>query len=79
MFPFDSERKRMSSIRKVGKEELLFVKGAPQSVLEQCSHMFDGEKIRPLRQRDREFFMQQHMDWATQAMRNLAFAYKPMK
>jgi magnesium-transporting ATPase (P-type) len=37
--PFDARRKRMTTIHRVGREELAFVKGAPREVLQLCSRL----------------------------------------
>jgi Ca2+-transporting ATPase len=77
-FGFDSARKRMSSVRKYGlhKELHLFVKGAPESVLERCTHMWDHGRVRKLHPADRALLLDQNDKLATQAMRNLAIAYR---
>lgn len=77
-FAFDSARKRMSSIRRWGdgKRQYVFVKGAPENVMERCDHIWDHGHVRPLGPRDRAFFNTQNNELAEQAMRNLAFAYK---
>jgi magnesium-transporting ATPase (P-type) len=36
--PFDSRRKRMSTIYQLGKSHLVYVKGAPKEVLAVCTH-----------------------------------------
>ncbi len=46
--PFDARRKRMTTIHRVGQEEMAFVKGAPREVLQLCSrYQMEGED-RPL-------------------------------
>jgi Ca2+-transporting ATPase len=75
-FSFDSVRKRMSSIRKFAGEKYVFVKGAPNSVLDQCSHILLDGKTRILTPQLRKLILKQDDLWAQKAMRNLAFAYK---
>ena len=77
-FAFDSARKRMSSIRHYGpKNELqLFAKGAPESILERCSHIWENGKIRKITAKDRTFVLHENERLATQAMRNLGLAYR---
>ena len=76
-FPFDSVRKRMSSVRKYDGELTVFVKGAPESVLEKCTKIwqFDGT-IRDLNDADKTKIKSQNDALACRAMRNLAYAYK---
>jgi Ca2+-transporting ATPase len=37
--PFDSDRKRMTVVRSRGRESIAYVKGAPEGILERCSHV----------------------------------------
>jgi Ca2+-transporting ATPase len=79
-FGFDSARKRMSSLRKYGphKKLHLFVKGAPESILERCTHIWDHGKVRKLHPADRKFLLGRNESLANEAMRNLAVAYRVM-
>jgi P-type Ca2+ transporter type 2C len=44
--PFNSRRKRMSTIHQDGKGRLVYVKGAPKEVLALCSHLWrDGNTV----------------------------------
>jgi Ca2+-transporting ATPase len=47
-YPFHARRKRMSVLRREGAGAVLYVKGAPESVLPLCSHAFSGRGIVPL-------------------------------
>lgn len=77
-FTFDGVRKRMSSVRLVGKEKFLYMKGAPLRVLEQCTHILDKGKIRPIKEEDKKFIQEQDDALASMALRNLAFAYRKL-
>jgi P-type Ca2+ transporter type 2C len=76
-FAFDSSRKRMSSVRTFGPHGGLyvFVKGAPESVLETCTDIWDHGHTRKLSKKDTDAIVGQHQTWADQARRNLAFAF----
>ncbi|HSX34204.1 MAG TPA: cation-transporting P-type ATPase [Candidatus Saccharimonadales bacterium] len=74
-FQFDSARKRMSSVRRYNQSLTVFTKGAPESVLERCTHLWDHGHVRPLTAKDREFFKAYNERQAGDAMRNLGFAY----
>jgi Ca2+-transporting ATPase len=77
--PFDSSRKRMSSIRQFPDGRVVvFAKGGPEAILERVTRIQDGKKTRPIRQEDREQFMQEHTNRAKMALRNLAFAIKEL-
>ena len=77
-FQFDSGRKLMSSVRKFGPKQKIyvFVKGAPESVLERCTQFTDQHGSRPLSTADRKLLQNQNMMWAQDARRNLAYAYR---
>jgi Ca2+-transporting ATPase len=79
-FAFDSARKRMSSIRHYGahKQLFTFVKGAPESVLERSTHLWDHGTVRPLTRKDHNFILKQNEQLGTKAMRNLALAYRTL-
>lgn len=77
-FGFDSARKRMSSVRAYGthKQLYLFVKGAPENVLERCTEIWDHGHTRPLQAADRTYLLHHNTQLASKAMRNLGFAYR---
>lgn len=77
--PFDSSRKRMTSLRQFSSETVMaFVKGAPESVLDRATHIQDGEAIRPITDKDRTAFLNEHTKRAQKALRNIAFATRPL-
>jgi len=77
--PFDSSRKRMSSLRQFPDGRVVaFVKGGPEAVLERVTHIQDNGKVRPIRQEDRERFIAEHTKRAKMALRNLAFATRTL-
>lgn len=77
-FTFDSARKRMSSIRKWkdGNKLYVFVKGAPEGVLERCDDIWDHHHTRKLTPKTTHKIIQENISLAESAMRNLAYAYK---
>lgn len=77
-FAFDSARKRMSSIRRYGDKHALivFTKGAPESVLEKCTKIWDHGTIRALTKKDRAFILEHSEHLAKDALRNLGLAYR---
>jgi Ca2+-transporting ATPase len=46
--PFDAERKRMSTLHAEGSRIVVFVKGAPESVLPLCNSQLDGDGVSAL-------------------------------
>jgi Ca2+-transporting ATPase len=75
-FQFDSARKRMSSVRHYDGQTMVFTKGAPENVLERCTHIWDNGKVRKLTQKDRISLLSTYEEEARQAKRNLGIAYR---
>lgn len=74
--PFDSQRKRMSTLHLVDGQYLLFTKGAPEILLERCSFYEVGGQILPLGEEERERIRQEQEAMAQEALRVLAFAFR---
>ncbi len=76
-FPFDSDRKRGSIVRRKADGGFrVFVNGAPGPLLAQCTQLFLGPGIRPLTQKDREQLLAVIRGQATRALRVLGSAYR---
>ncbi len=76
--PFDSERKRMSIILKDAKTGKYhsYVKGAPDLLLNQCTHIIENGKIRRITREDKHRINGMNEDFAKDALRVLGLAYK---
>ena len=75
--PFDSVRKRMTTIHRFPDGNLMaLVKGAPDSILSQCEFISENGTVRCLNQGDRQEIMSVNDSLASQALRVLACAYK---
>jgi Ca2+-transporting ATPase len=72
--PFDSERKKMTIIRQDAGRFSVFVKGAPDILLKDCSMIDEGGSARALTDEDRAKVLLANDELANQAMRVLAFA-----
>ncbi len=78
-FPFDSERKRMSSIRRFGDRYQLAMKGAATSVLSISTHIYrDGEAV-PISEEDRSEIERLSGEYSARALRVLAIAFRPLE
>jgi Ca2+-transporting ATPase len=78
-FPFDSERKRMSSVRQFGDREQLAMKGATDSVLSITRHIYrDGTAV-PITEEDRKTIKEVNEEFSRRALRVLAVAYRPLE
>jgi Ca2+-transporting ATPase len=74
--PFDSDRKLMSVLVKHDNDTYLFVKGAPDVLLEHCTKILTGGKEEPLSASLKRKAMAANATMAQSALRNLAFAYR---
>ncbi|MDZ7838520.1 MAG: cation-translocating P-type ATPase [Actinomycetota bacterium] len=66
----------MTTIHRSGNEYIAYVKGAPDVVLDNCSHIYINGDIKPLSEKDREQITSINQDMAGRALRILGFAYK---
>ena len=89
--PFDSERKRMTTIhRRDGSQSqasvasfaypqfVAFVKGAPDIVLDHCTHIQHAGQAVALTEERRKEVLEQNRDMASNALRVLGVAYRPL-
>jgi len=75
--PFSSERKRMTTIHQMADgKRMAFMKGAPEVVLQRCSHILDGQGMRGLKETEREQILKVNEGMALGALRVLGFAYR---
>jgi Ca2+-transporting ATPase len=78
-FPFDAERKRMSSVRQFGEREVLTMKGATDGVLLISKSIYrDGEAV-PITEEDKDEIRRVNESYSERAMRVLAIAYRPLE
>jgi len=71
--PFDSERARMSTLHREGKDVLMLVKGAPEGVLSLCVDQLAAEGVVAI---DPAALQDEAEQLAAQGLRVLAFALK---
>lgn len=76
LYPFDSERKRMSCVREIDGKQVLFVKGAPDSMIERCTMIMDQDGEREIVASDTKKLLEYNHERASHARRQLVFAYK---
>jgi len=75
---FTSERKRMTTIHKKPDAEghIAFMKGAPEIVIDRCTHILEGGKRKSLTEEKKKDILNRNKKYAQEAMRILAFAYR---
>ncbi|MGR8980295.1 MAG: cation-translocating P-type ATPase, partial [Gammaproteobacteria bacterium] len=78
VLPFDSERKRMTVVRRQETVARAFVKGAPEVLLARCAFIQNEGLIRPLNDEDRTAIGHSAAWMAHEALRVLAVAERPL-
>lgn len=75
--PFDSERKRMTTLNKMEEGQLrVNVKGGLDEILAVTTHILMHGAVRPLTEEDRETILEENHRMAQSALRVLAIAYR---
>ena len=78
-FPFDSDRKRSSVVRRMPDGTLrAFCHGGPGALLERCTHLYTGKETRLLTAHDRERILAATSAMATRALRVLGSARRDL-
>lgn len=73
IIPFESDRGFMATLNRKDNSMVVFLKGAPEKVLDMCSHIPSGEVI------DRKKIMDTADRFAEDGLRVLAMAYRDVK
>lgn len=74
--PFDSERRRMTTVHRGTAGLILTMKGAPEAVIRRCTTVLDtAGNLQPLSEGDRERLNRQADELASAGTRTLAFAF----
>ncbi len=77
--PFDSERKRMSTIHEVHGKRVMYTKGAVDVILNLCTKVMIKGKIEKLTKKHKERILKANKEFASSALRVLGFAFKEVK
>jgi len=78
-FPFESERKRMSVVVRHQGSRMVFAKGAPDELLQHCSHILWEGKVIPLTNTLRQRALSANEGMAKAALRVIGMAYRVLK
>ncbi|HBC84796.1 MAG TPA: hypothetical protein DCZ30_05185 [Clostridiales bacterium] len=73
--PFDSERKMMTTIHRVGNKYRIITKGAPDVLLKRCTKCVNGDKISSLDSTNILKIEKENNNMANDALRVLAVSY----
>ncbi|WP_244971224.1 calcium-translocating P-type ATPase, PMCA-type [Vallitalea guaymasensis] len=75
-YPFDSDRKLMSTLHNVEGTFTMFTKGAPDVILSRCKGIIIDGKPQPLTKEHKDEISEVNENFAKNALRVLGFAYK---
>jgi Ca2+-transporting ATPase len=77
--PFSSERKRMTTIHQMeNSQRIAFMKGAPELVLERCSHILENGGVKELSAAQKASIQKINEEMASNALRVLGMAYREL-
>ncbi|MEK7353728.1 MAG: HAD-IC family P-type ATPase, partial [Chloroflexota bacterium] len=74
--PFSSERKKMTTMHNTPEGIMAYSKGAPEIILDSCSHIFRGGQENPLTEQDKSAILEAARQMADDALRVLGMAYR---
>jgi len=75
-YPFDSDRKMMSTVNIVNDKTYSFTKGSLDSILSNCSYYVSNGKMYNMTQEYKEHIFQIEKEQSAKSLRLLAFSYK---
>ncbi len=78
LFPFDSDRKRVSVIRDNAGKHTAFAKGSIESILEVSDQQIVHGEIKPLTNDEKQALLKHAEVFATESLRVIAIAYKEL-
>lgn len=76
--PFDSKRKMMTTIHKLGNKYRIITKGAPDILLKKCTKYYQNGEITPIFSK-KDGIKNQNENMAEEALRVIAVAYKDVE
>lgn len=76
--PFDSHRKRMTTVHNVEGQVIAYTKGAVDEMLPLCTKIMTAQGVRPITQADRMNISRLCSSMSEKALRVLGFAKKPL-
>lgn len=76
LIPFESEHRFMATLHHSHSgNAFIFIKGAPERILEMCTHQKSDDGVQPL---NKDYWLSQIKEMAQQGLRVLAIAVKPV-
>jgi Ca2+-transporting ATPase len=78
VLPFDSKRKRMTTLHKFEGHDFAFTKGGPRSILSICDRIVVKNRVEELTPENREAVEAKVREFANRGLRVIAVAYKEL-
>ncbi|MHC4267202.1 MAG: calcium-translocating P-type ATPase, SERCA-type [Planctomycetota bacterium] len=76
--PFDSERKCMTTIHRIDEENIAYIKGAPDVILDNCKYISINGQVKDISGEDKKKILDVNQEMANKALRVLGFACKSL-
>ncbi len=77
--PFSSDRKMMSTVHYISDDDhRVYSKGAPEVLLDKCDRYLEKGDVKKLTEKKKKEILEKNIEYAEQALRVLAMAYKPI-
>ncbi len=76
--PFDSHRKRMTTVHRVQEQWTAYTKGAVDEMLPLCTHILTADGVRPITAADKENIAKLCLNMSENALRVLGFARRTL-
>ena len=73
---FDSDRKLMTTVHKIGDKIISYTKGSTDELLTRCSSIYSDGKIRPITKADKDTIMKAMSEMSNEALRVLSLAIR---
>ncbi|MBI2112677.1 cation-transporting P-type ATPase [Candidatus Woesearchaeota archaeon] len=77
--PFSSERKMMSVFCEINNEKIIYSKGALEYLIKKCRFIQKDKMISKLSEVEKRKILSYNQDMASDSLRTIGFAYKPVK
>lgn len=77
--PFDSTRKLMSTIHRMGNKYRIITKGAPDVLLAKCTNYYYNGEVHVMQARSKDKINEQNVEMASKALRVIAIAYRDVE
>ena len=73
--PFDSKRKLMTTVHKIGNKYRIITKGAPDVLIKKCSKIYKNNRVEELDNTNKEIIIKNNQNMAKKALRVIAVAF----